>query len=169
MSGKYFTATFEADEWFIDFLNGMQEKLKDLTPLMKTARVFLKQTVNENFNTSGTHTGEKWKEWSDAWKKRRMQLGKSGNRILSMDGNLQKHISAKSGADFAKVYNHEKYAAIHNFGFDGKNKKGVKMNMPQRQFMRLDKYRVEDLYVELYLKLKDILFEQEVHRKVYGE
>lgn len=166
---KMFEANFKGADDILSVLNSAKESLKDLSPLMKLARVLLKSNINENFNTSGEHTGEKWKEWSDKYKLWRMKNGKSGNRILSLEGNLQKHISAKSGADFAKVYTHEKYAAIHNFGFHGKNKRGAKMNMPQREFMRLDEAALNDLYAELYIEWKDMLWQKEIHRKVYGD
>ncbi len=47
-------------ESIIEFLT----KIKNETPsamekMMKTARVFMKNTVNENFETEGKHTGDK--------------------------------------------------------------------------------------------------------------
>ena len=63
MADKFFKASFDCKN-VVDFLKKKVEQFKDLSPLMKVARVFLKNTVNKNFETEGTHTGEKWPEWS---------------------------------------------------------------------------------------------------------
>ena len=70
MDDKYFTYGFKAKS-VVKLLNDIQKGFKDLTLLMKVARRFLKKTVDENFETSGTHTGDAWKEWSEKWKKQR--------------------------------------------------------------------------------------------------
>ncbi len=43
MADKFFTSNFNAKD-ITDFLNDCAKKLSDLSPLMKTARVFLKKT-----------------------------------------------------------------------------------------------------------------------------
>ena len=104
-------------ESIIEFLT----KIKNETPsamekMMKTARVFMKNTVNENFETEGKHTGDKWTGWSEKYKLKRPK-----GKILTLGGHLRKDIRAYSGSDkngvyFAKVVANKEYAAIHNFG-----------------------------------------------------
>ncbi|MCD8025327.1 MAG: phage virion morphogenesis protein [Candidatus Gastranaerophilales bacterium] len=166
MPDKFFTSSFNADE-SVKFLNNLQKKFKDLSPLMKTARVFLKKTVNKNFETQGEHTDEKWMPWSENYKKWRMKNGKSLKLILTLDGELRRSIMAKSGKDYALVGTNKEYAAIHNFGYKGKvnkkSKKGklftAKMNMPKREFMRLDDKTKEELLAELYIKSEEMIIE----------
>lgn len=166
MTNKYFEIKIEADA-ITELLKDISSDLKDLSPLMKVARVAMKNIVNENFETEGTATGEKWKEWSDKYKKLRLKKGKTGN-ILSLDGYLKRSITAKSGKDWAMIGTNKKYAAIHNFGGDIK-RHGKKIGtMPQREFMRFDNNALNDLYAELYLEAKHLIFEQNVRRQVYG-
>ena len=138
----------------------------DLSPLMKVARVFLKNTVDENFETEGTHTGDKWKEWSPAYKIQRIKKGRMGGRILSLDGHLRKSIQAKSGKDFALVGTNKIYAAIHNFG--GNSTLKHNQNMPQREFMRINQTQLEFLQADLYVALKELIEQQDTNRKVFG-
>jgi len=160
---KYFESNFNCKE-AIKKLNELSEKFKDLTPLMRTARVFLKNTVNENFETEGEYSGEKWQEWSESYKKERLKKGKAGGKILTLEGHLRREIKAKSGEDYAMLYTNKIYAAIHNFGYNGyikrKTKKGnvvkYKLKMPKRQYMRLSDYNKEELLAELYIKAEEM-------------
>lgn len=162
MGDKFFTYGFKAKE-IVKFLNNIQKEIQDLTPLMKVARRFLKNTVDENFETSGTHTGEKWESWSEKWKKQRIKMGRGSGKILNLEGELRRSIKAKHGKDFTQVGTASEYAAIHNFGFKGKVKKkskkgkmfSAKLNMPKREFMRLNDAAIDELYAELYIAAKE--------------
>lgn len=166
MADKFFKVEINEKE-IIKFLNAKAKQFKNLTPLMKTARVFLKNTVDKNFETQGEHTGEKWEEWSDSYKKWRMKNGKSGNLILTLDGHLRRDVRAKSGADYAMVGVNKIYAALHNFGCTKTIKKtskngkrfSCKMNAKKREFMRLDDKARENLLAELYIKSEEMLLD----------
>lgn len=160
-----FKTEFNAKE-VVTFLKKAAIQLKDLTPLMKTARVFLKDTVDENFETEGTFTGDKWKEWSPEYKIQRMKQGKSRGKILSLDGQLRKSFQAKSGKDYALVGTNKVYAAIHNFG----GNKSLKHNktMPQREFMRINDTQLEFLQAELTICLKEELMNADINKRVFG-
>jgi len=149
------------DKQIIKFLQDCHKKLGDLSPIMKTARVFMKQKIEENFDTEGAATGEKWREWSKPWKKRRIKLGRGSGKILTLDGELRRSLHAKSGRDFALVGTNKEYAAIHNFG----GTKQLKHNktMPKREFMRFDDHAIDELYVELYEKMEDLIEEQMIN------
>lgn len=151
----------------VTFLKKAAIQLKDLTPLMKTARVFLKDMVDENFETEGTLTGEKWKEWSPEYKIQRMKQGKSSGKLLSLDGHLRKSIQAKSGKDYALVGTNKIYAAIHNFG--GNNSLKHNKTMPQREFMRINDTQLEFLQAELAICLKEQLMNADINKRVFGK
>lgn len=143
------------DKLIIKFLKDCHKQLDDLSPLMKTARVIMKKVVDDNFETEGKATGEKWQEWSDSWKKKRIKLGRGSGKILTLDGELRRSIHAKSGSNFALVGTNKEYAALHNFG----GSKILKRNktMPKREFMRFDDYALDELHAELRIKFEDIL------------
>ncbi len=153
------------DKEITKFLDSAYRKLKDLTPLMKTARVFMKKLIDDNFETQGEATGAKWQEWSDGWKKRRIKMGKGSGKILNLDGFLRKSFTAKSNNNSAIVGTNNKYAAIHNFGFKGtvnkKSKKGkafkTKLTMPKREFMRINDTYKDELFAELFIKSEEML------------
>ena len=165
---KMFIAHWNADE-IVEFLQNAEKQIGDLTPLMKTARVFLKQTVDENFETEGQHTGEKWKELSDKYKKMKLKKSKSKDiKILHFEGDLRHSIMAKSDQTSATVGTNSPYAAVHNFGFKGEvtkeSKKGKRftcnMNMPKREFMRINEIQKEYLLADLKVKLTELLMQQ---------
>lgn len=155
---KMFKVNFNA-KYITKFLNETSKKLKDLSPLMKIARVFLKNTVDENFETNGTATGEKWEPWSEKYKKRRAKLNRANGKILNLDGHLRKSIISKSGKDFALVGTSKEYAAIHNFGGDIKRNNKTIGKMPKREFMRLNDYKKEELLAELYIKSEELMLD----------
>ncbi len=156
MADKFFKASFDCKD-AINFLKKKAEQFKDLSPLMKVARVFLKNTVNKNFETQGEHTGNKWQPWSETYKKQRLKMGKSGGKIMTLDGHLRRDVHAKSGADFAMVGTNKIYAAIHNFG--GNSSLKHNKTMKKREFMRLDDNAKDHLYAELYIKAEEMLVE----------
>lgn len=141
----------------VKFLNGTAKKLKDLSPLMKTARVVLKKSVDDNFETQGESLGKKWKPWSEGWKKYRLKKKHGSGKILNFSGELRRDIRAKSGRDFALVGVNKEYAAIHNFGGASHLKRNK--NMPKRKFMALSEYQKDNLLAELYLKTEEMLME----------
>jgi phage virion morphogenesis protein len=167
VKNKYFEVNFDS-KIVTDFLKSQLKALdEDFPKLMKLARVIMKEIVDENFETEGVHTGEKWKEWSDSWKKKRLAMGKSTGRILNLDGTLRRSILADSGHDWARVGTNKVYAAIHNYG--GNSALKHNKTMPKREFMRLDKPAMENLYGELYVLAKELLIDKEIKKKVYGE
>ena len=159
------------------FLEKSAKKLSDLRPLMREAAQGLKFVVDQNFETEGTFTGEKWKEWDEKYKKWRLKQKKGQGSILTFEGRLRRSIVASSSATEAIVGTNVKYAAAHNFGCDKtvnkKSKLGKRfscnMNIPKREFMRINQTEQENLIADLYIFLKEMLFEKEVNRKVFGE
>ncbi len=167
MSKKTFEYDFQAKE-VQKFLEKSAKKLSDLRPLMREAAQGLKFVVDQNFETEGTFTGDKWQAWSDKYKKWRLKQKKGQGSILSFEGRLRRSIVASSSATEAIVGTNVKYAAAHNFGCDKTvnktSKKGKRfscnMNTPKREFMRINETEqqnlIEDLQEFLEQELKKI-------------
>ena len=117
----------------------------DMKPFLKVATRRIMNVIDQNFETEGKNTGEKWEDWSDIWLKRREELGKADGKILSLDGYLRRSIERHIDYDRAVVGSPMKYAAIHNFG----SEEGSKINMPQREFMRIDRVEEEKILDDL--------------------
>lgn len=102
----------------------LQERAQNMRPLMKSAALIMKNYVDENFETQGEHSGDKWKEWSDEYKEHREKIGRGDGRILSLEGELRESISSIVTDESAMVGSNKEYAAIHNFGGDIKKRGG---------------------------------------------
>lgn len=163
MTKKIFEADFKAEQ-VIKFLEDAAKQVKDIRPLMKVAAHFMKSTVDENFETEGQHTGDKWKEWSTNWKKQRLKEKHGEGGILQFRGDLRRSLRSKYDDTSAMAIVSGDYAAAHNFGFKGKvNKTSSKgkrftcnMNMPKREFMRINEREQEYLIADLTVKLKEM-------------
>lgn len=154
MSNKYFEVEFTTEK-IKKFLLEVSKNIADMTPLMKTAAVFMKDCVDENFETEGTHTGEKWEAWSEAWKKQRIKQGRGSGKILSLDGHLRKSIMSKTTFDSAIVGTNKIYAAIHNFGGTPELKRNK--TMPKREFNRINDDEEENMFEELTNNLEELI------------
>lgn len=132
------------------------EEIGKTKPLLKIVSRRIMNVIDENFETEGKNTGEKWDNWSDIWIEKRKKLGKSDGKILNLDGYLRRSISRYVSDNKAVIGSPLKYAAIHNFGGDIKRgKKTIKMS--QREYMRIDRVeeeRILDDLKEYYLKLR---------------
>lgn len=100
------------------------ERAQNMRPLMKSAALIMKNYVDENFETQGEHSGDKWKEWSDEYKEHREKIGRGNGHILSLEGELRESISSIVTDEEAMVGSNKEYAAIHNFGGDVKKRGG---------------------------------------------
>lgn len=100
------------------------ERAQNTRPLMKSAALIMKNYVDENFETQGEHSGDKWEEWSDEYKEHREKIGRGNGRILSLEGELRESISSIVTDEEAMVGSNKEYAAIHNFGGDVKKRGG---------------------------------------------
>ena len=160
-----FKAKWNAKD-IVALLRTAEKQLGDLSPLMKTARVLMKGIVDENFETEGTHTGEKWQSWSDEWKKQRIKMGKGSGKILNLSGSLRRSILSKSDSNTATVYTNKVYAAIHNFGGTKKLKRN--QNMSKREFMRINDTQAEFMLADLKISLEEMLMQAKANKKVFG-
>lgn len=159
MTNKYFICNFNAKE-ITKILNKASQKLKNLTPVMKVAKVFLKNTIDKNFETEGKETGDKWPAWSEKYKKQRIKMGFSTGKILNLRAHLRRSIMSKHTVDTALVGTNCPYAAIHNFGGD-KSLRHNK-NMPKREIFRLNENKKDELYAEIYLAIEERILKEKM-------
>lgn len=143
--GEYFEVALNKDE-IVGKLMELSKRFSNLTPFLKIIRTKLLFEIDRNFETEGKSSGEKWKEWSEKYKKYRIKyFGSSGGQILNRSGNSGLRGSFTSILENEKltIGTAKKYAAIHNFGHD-------KKNMPQREFFRFSENSLEELFVNKY-------------------
>lgn len=112
-----------------DMLSNMQDKVSDLTPLMKELAGIAEYAVEQNFRTEGSRL-------SFPWKKSQRAINQGG-KTLQDTGRLAASITSKVTKDYATTGTNLVYAAIHNFG--GKTGRGLRVTMPERPFMYLNK------------------------------
>ena len=128
------------------------KNVKDPKKILRRFGKKIKDDVEWSFENEQEFLGDKWQDWSDAYYERvRKNIG--GN-ILQLEGDLRKSISRKIKDNSLIVGTNKEYAAIHNFGFDGKNKKGVEMNMPQRTYLPFSDEYFDDLASSFWAILK---------------
>lgn len=129
MTNKYFEAKLNNKE-VTDTLKRYAKEVGDLNPALRIARRMLLNAIDENFETEGLASGEKFKEWSESYKAFREKRGKTESKILHFDGNLRKSLSSKITRNELIIGTPKEYAAAHNFGY-------APRNLPQREFMRI--------------------------------
>ena len=107
-----------------------------------TIGVFVFQDIMDHFEKESGSENKRWPEWSDAYTKHMIKIGKGANYKLQNKGNLRLNFKKTDWRKVnrglmwfndAKTADGEPYAAIHNDGLI--NKAGVKM--PKRRFMWL--------------------------------
>ena len=67
MANKYFEAKLNSKE-VTDTLKRYAKEVGDLNPALRISRRMLLNAIDQNFETEGTSSGEKFKEWSDGYK-----------------------------------------------------------------------------------------------------
>ncbi|MGN0013825.1 MAG: phage virion morphogenesis protein [Candidatus Gastranaerophilaceae bacterium] len=158
---KCFKVKINANE-IVSKLNALKQEFTDLTPFLKLISVKLLGAIDDNFATEGKSSGEKWKDWSDTYKKWKIKTWKSNSKtanplILTSKANLWDSIRGEIEGNKLTIGSAMEYAAIHNFGLkktvQKKNKKGTSfscdMNMPQREFMRFSSETFEEILEDI--------------------
>lgn len=85
--GEYFEVALNKDE-IVNKLTELSKRFSNLTPFLKIIRVKLLYEIDRNFEKEGKSSGEKWKEWSEKYKKYRIKyFGSNGGQILNRSGN----------------------------------------------------------------------------------
>lgn len=157
-NGKYFESEINAKE-VEKYIEEIRKEFSDTKPLLRICRKCLMNYIDDNFETEGTATGDKWQEWSKGWKERRIKLGRGDGKILNLEGELRRSIDSRLRKDELVIGTAKEYAAIHNFG--GEIKRGNKITlMPKRPFFRFPVDITDTLIVELYFYWKELQYKK---------
>ena len=105
--------------------------------------IYLLNLIDENFETQGQSSGEKWQELSDSWKEYRKKINKQGNSILEFNGDLRRSMLSQIKKDSLTIGSPLVYSAVHQFGYDEKN-------IPARPFFRFTDENIMDLQAEIH-------------------
>ena len=163
---KCFEVKINSDD-IVKRLLEIKEEFTDMKPFLNLIAVKLQSAIIDNFETEGKSSGEKWKEWSDTYKKWKIKSWKSKSEnaeplILTSSALLRDSIKDNVEGNKLTIGTASEYAAIHNFGLkktvQKTNKKGTSfscdMNMPQREFMRFSPQTLEELLEDLNEEVK---------------
>ena len=124
-------------------LKTIEKSMGDLRPVLRVIRRYLLNLIDENFETQGQSSGEKWQEWSDSWKEYRKKINKQGNSILEFNGDLRRSMLSQIKKDSLTIGSPLVYSAVHQFGYDEKN-------IPARPFFRFTDENIMDLQAEIH-------------------
>lgn len=114
----------------------------DLKPALRIARRILLNAINDNFESEGVASGEKWDEWSDGYYKVREKLGKADGKILQLSGDLVRSINSRITNDSLIIGTAKEYAAAQNFGYSPRN-------LHSREFMKINDWTKEKILGEV--------------------
>lgn len=99
-----------------DTLKGLQNALRDTTPLMQELAGTMSDAVSEAFEQERDPvTGAAWPRLNAAYRRQRAEDGHDG-KILQLSGSLATSIIQQAGHGYARVGTNNTYAAIHQFG-----------------------------------------------------
>lgn len=138
---EMFKAEIHGLDLFEKQMKDVQEIFGDLKPLFRRLRRTILNIIDDNFDTEGTASGEKWQELSEKYNKLKILQYGMGKKILEASGDLRKSFTSKIDKTSLTIGTAKEYAAIHNFGMDEKN-------MPQREFM-LKEFQIGDLSYDI--------------------
>lgn len=94
-------------------LEGVQERMEDMRPVLRVVAQDLKTEVDDAFDESRSPDGKRWKPLAEATVKRRRQ----GSRTPLVDtGTLRNSIAAQAERERLRLGTNVPYAASHQFG-----------------------------------------------------
>ena len=139
----------------IEKLTKLQEKVQDLTPVMRQIGYTLIDIVEQNFETE-SFLGRPWKPLAESTKRQKAKRGYE--KILQNRGTLAESIDFVATKDKLILGTNVEYAAIHQFGGDAG--KDHRAHIPARPFLPIDENatmpkKIEDEIleaVEFYVK-----------------
>ncbi len=111
----------------------LQNRVADLSPLMRQIAGIMHDAVEENFEREGR---PRWESLAPSTVRQRRRKGYWPGRILQQRGELAASIEPGANSRQAWVGTNRRYAAIQHFG--GKAGRGHKVTIPARPFMVLD-------------------------------
>lgn len=135
-------------------LDELASRVKNIKPALREIGHVMLNYVDENFETEGRNSGEKWEGWSDSYKEFREKHGRGQGRIMTLEGELRTSMDTKVTSDSVQVGTGKEYARIHNEGGAVKKRNGGRFDMPKRTFMQWTPKLEELVADELFVTLK---------------
>lgn len=152
------------DKEMRDALEQLQVKIGNPAPALRQIGVFYERSVLENFKAQAAPDGTPWARLSQTTMMMNLsqkgRIGKKGGlttrgrkyiqgkRILWEHGDLEGAVHHQVGKNsvIIGVGGHIKYAAIHQFG--GKAGRGLRVNIPARPYLALNRGTEMELSVK---------------------
>ncbi len=142
MADKMFTAKMN-DEEIKKKLTELADLTSDLKPLFRVLRQTILAAIDDNFETEGTASGDKWEELSNGYKAKKVKEYGEDKKILEASGDLRTSFIGKVTSNDLTIGSPKEYAAVHNFGYEERN-------MPKREIIRFSDQQIEDIVFELH-------------------
>ena len=139
---KMFTAKIN-DEEIKKKLTELAELTSDLKPLFRVLRQTILAAIDDNFDTEGIASGDKWEELSNDYKIKKIKEYGAGKKILEASGDLRTSFIGKVTSNNLTIGSPKEYAAVHNFGYEERN-------IPKREIIRFSDQQIEDIVFELH-------------------
>lgn len=115
MAGASITLDID-DREVLDALNALARRGSDLRPALQEIGEQLVQSTKDRFAEQKAPDGTRWEELSPKYQARKK---KNQDLILVLNGYLVDSIRYQANAEELRVGSDRKYAAAHQFGFDG--------------------------------------------------
>ncbi len=128
------------DKDVVELLKRLEQKMRNMTPVMRVIAGIMHDAVEENFAKEGR---PKWKPLAPSTIRQRAKKGHWPGKILQVSGQLASSITQKATSTSAIVGTNKKYAALHQFG--GKAGRGHKATIPARPFLKLDDKALDEI------------------------
>lgn len=98
---EMFKAEIHGLDLFEKQMKDVQEIFGDLKPLFRRLRRTILNIIDDNFDTEGTASGEKWQELSEKYNKRKILQYGMGKKILEASGDLRKSFTSSLVISFS--------------------------------------------------------------------
>lgn len=133
MSGIAIKVEIKGDVEVVARLEGDTQRMRDLTPAMRSARNVMDASIQQNFQRSGRPV--RWAPLSPKYLRRKLRQG-YGPQTLVKTGLMRRSVTSVAGSDNLKIGTAVHYARHHHFGT---------RKMPKRRFLLFQKQDVRDI------------------------
>ena len=134
------------DKAFRSYLDRLQGRMSDMTPVMSEIGAVLESRVSGRFETETDPSGTPWAPWAQSTRENYPDDG--NGRILDRYGDLLASLNWQANASSVRVGFGQPYAAYHEWGTSRMPQRGLLMDDPDAGTLAPDDERlVLDLLV----------------------
>ena len=124
------------DEFVLDVLNQLMQRMSDLTPVMTDIGAKMKARISNRFETETDPDGNPWAGWAPATIK---TYPRNGNgTILDRYGDMLDHLNFEANATSVTIGFAEPYATYHEFGTQKMPRRGLLFSDPESGTLSTD-------------------------------